>query len=137
MNAYGLVLTLHLVVCVLGVGSSLTVGTLARSEAGKSVPASFFGGITRLMSVSLLIVVLSGMALVALKDKGQFSHWYFRFVFFLTFGLGALAGTSLSGTARRSAAPLEPADRQRLIRSMSGMIGLTSVIIFLLAAKPF
>ncbi len=137
MNIYGLVLTLHLVVCVLGVGSSLTVGLLARSGAGKLVPANFFGSMTRLMSFSLIIVVLTGISLVALKDEGQFRHWYFRGVFFLTFLLGALAGTALRGASKMSNDPLESGQLQRLTRSMAAMAGVTAVIIFLLAAKPF
>jgi hypothetical protein len=133
MSLYQIALGVHTLVAVLGIGQVLALVVLAgEARAGSSglpVSLSLMGKLARIVGISLGLQLLSGLA-VMIPTRGAYAAaWWFRIAFLLFIVLGALNGM-LQGAVRKQALA-------RLPTLAWTMVGITAVIVWLMAVKPF
>lgn len=134
MNAYLILLSLHVVAAILGVGQLGSATVLA--SFGANTPVRPLQVVLRFVIVSLGLMLLSGVGLEALAHGGHSETGWFR----LSFALLLLVGF-LHSRARRwlqtIGDPANPAVIRRVSRLLWIMCAGVAVIAFLMEAKPF
>jgi hypothetical protein len=135
-------LVLHVVVAVLGVGSVVSVPIFARTAQrtpyGAPVVLSWLSSLLRYSTISLVVMLVTGI-LLDLPVHGAFRHfWWFRGSALLLFATGALHGLGrrtvrwgLTNEANRDAA------LRRVERIGYAMCAIVLAITILMVVKPF
>lgn len=143
MNWYLIALATHALVAVLGIGQVLALVFLAgeAQRAGDRLPATLalMTRLARVVGISLGLMLLSGIA-VMIPTRGAYgAAWWFRIALLLFLVLGALNGV-LQRTVRGAGGPPSAASAAAVARLSTlawSMVGVASVIVILMAAKPF
>lgn len=143
MNYYLVALALHAIVAVLGIGQVLALLVLASDaqKASDRLPwtLSIMGRLARVVGISLGLMLLTGIV-VMLPTGGAYGRaWWFRIAFLLFIALGACNGMLQRAirVAGGSAADARTAAVARLPTLTWLMVGIATVIVFLMASKPF
>ena len=136
MNLYPLLVGLHVITAILGLGPLLALAVLTTGPAAPPWPPARLGSLLRLAGWSLLVMLASGAGLIALTHGvlGETGWVRVSFALFLVLGF-------LHGQARRrfrqwtqaKEAPVAPA----LAPILWGMCALVAVITYLMEAKPW
>jgi len=143
MNYYLVALALHAIVAVLGIGQVVALLVLATDaqKASDRLPwtLSIMGRLSRIVGISLGLMFLTGIA-VMIPTSGAYGRaWWFRIAFLLFIALGACHGMLQKAVrvAGGSAADARAAAVARLPTLAWVMVGIATVIVFLMASKPF
>jgi uncharacterized membrane protein len=129
VTSYTLVAFVHVAATVLGLGQIGALVALAGRSPAETLAAQ---RLLRRISWSLLLVVLSGVGLVAFTHGALGQARWVRAAFALSFLLGFLLGL-LRRAVRRGAVEKTPG-RYQLIALVSGTVLL--LILFLMVVKP-
>ena len=134
MNTYSIVLSLHVITAILGLGPLAAVTILTAS--GLPLPLLPLQRIMRLVIWSLLIMLITGCVLAGLV-RGAFEHaWWLRLSVIIFFILGFLH--SRVRRALRAAGPtLDPDLMRRVNRVLWAMCLCVGTITYLMQAKPW
>jgi hypothetical protein len=133
MNTYGLVVCLHVVVAILGLGSATGLALLATcADLPEELLSKVLRPLTVVFSWSLGLMLVTGVALDVLVGGGWHQSWWFRLSGLLLLVLGALTGglRRIMRARGPSAAPIA----KGLSWAMCLVVG---VIAFLMEAKPW
>jgi len=134
MNTYSIVLSLHVITAVLGLGPLAGVTILTAS--GLPLPLSPLQRIMRLVIWSLLIMLITGCVLAGLV-RGAFEHaWWLRLSVIIFFLLGFLH-SRVRRTLRAAGPILDPDLMQRVNRVLWAMCLCVGTITYLMQAKPW
>jgi hypothetical protein len=137
MSTFGLVLSLHVVTAILGVG--LVSGMLVLSLAmDASTPATTWTSVDRMrrtVGVSLGVVLASGALLEVLAGGPFHGTLWFRASFVLLLLLGALGGVTGRTIRKRTDIGAETAVR-RLRAAASAMCVVVAMVATLMEVKP-
>jgi hypothetical protein len=135
-------LAVHALVAVLGIGQVLAIAFLAADlRPGSEQLAGTVAVIRRLSrvtSISLGLMLLSGIGLMIPTHGAYGQQWWFRISFLLFLVLGFFNGQvgrglrKVTGPAGDAAAAIG-----RLRTNAWTMCGLVAIIVCLMAAKPF
>jgi len=143
MTWYQAGLAVHALVAVLGIGQVLAIAILASGlKAGSQelpTTAATISGLSRITSISLGLMLLSGIGLMIPTNGAYAAQWWFRISFVLFFVLGFFNGQV--GRALRTVGG-SPSDAvaaaiSRLRSASRVMVVLVAIIVMLMAAKPF
>lgn len=144
MNLYQVAIALHALVAVLGIGQVFALVFLAGEAArasGDRLPATLglMQTLARVVGISLGLMLISGIA-VMIPTRGAYgAAWWLRIAILLFLGLGAVHGF-LQRTLRAASKPASDASRAAVARLSTlawTMVLIASVIVILMAAKPF
>lgn len=131
MTSYVLLKVFHLVTAVLGLGQ---VGALFVIAWQKPVATPLTLRIARIVTVSLLIMLLSGIGLLKMSGWAFAPTVWVRGSFFLVL----IIGFSASRIAKVARAVTQPDNLSGILRRHSTIIViLTGTIVWLMTAKPF
>jgi protein-S-isoprenylcysteine O-methyltransferase Ste14 len=142
MTFFTPLLTTHVVVAVLGLGSVLSIAvaaaTVRKTNGGAAAVSAWLGPLLRFSAVSLVIMLVTGV-LMDVSMRGAFqARWWFR-----GSGLLLLITGALHARARRIVGRELRADHQaeaglRSIERLAyGMAVLIAAITMLMELKPF
>ena len=134
MPIYTVVLCLHVITAILGLGQLAAATVL--TTAGSSLPVVSLQRLMRWVMWSLLVMLVTGGALAGLV-RGAFEHaWWLRLSVILFFVLGFLH--SRVRRALRKAEPVLDAGALRPInRILCAMCVCVAAITYLMQAKPW
>ncbi len=145
MNLYQIALATHALVAVLGVGQVLTILVLAGdARAGSDqlpTTLALMRRHARIIGISLGLMLFSGIAVMIPTRGATAQSWWFRIAFILFILLGATNGV-LQRSLRVAGAPASNVNARgaavaRLQTLAWTMCGIVTVIVILMAAKPF
>jgi hypothetical protein len=131
MNPYIACKVVHILTAVLGVGQ---VGALLLLSWQKPPPISLAVSIARTVTLSLLLMVLSGIGLLKIAGWVLAPTVWVRGSFVLMLVIGFLA-SRISRSIRLSTQTGAPLANLRLNSTI--IVGLTGTIVWLMTAKPF
>ena len=134
MTTYSLVLSLHVITAVLGLGP--LAGVTVMTASGTSLQLGPLQRIMRLVIWSLLVMLVTGATLAGLVHGAFERSWWLRISVLLFFLLGFLHGR-VRRVLREGATALDPAAIRRLNRILWGMCGCVAVITYLMQTKPW
>lgn len=134
MTPYSLILSLHVVTAVLGLGPLAAILVLTPQVA--SFEARLLQRIMRVVIASLGLMLITGVALVALVHGAFGETWWLRLSVLLFFGLGFLH-SRIRRTTRGNAPLLGPEQLRRVNRICWIMCVDVAAIVYLMAAKPW
>jgi hypothetical protein len=133
MNLYQVALGVHTLVAVLGIGQVLALVMLAGEAraggGGQPVSLSLMTKLARIVGISLGLQLLSGIAVMIPTHGAYAAAWWFRIAFLLFIVLGAFNGMLQRAVRTQAVA--------RLPMLAWTMVGITAVIVWLMAVKPF
>ncbi len=145
MNLYQIALATHALVAVLGIGQVLTILVLAGDArvGSDQLPTTLalMRRHARIVGISVGLMFFSGIAAMIPTRGASAESWWFRVAFILFILLGATNGI-LQRSLRVASAPASDANARgaavaRLRPLAWTMCGLVTVIVTLMAAKPF
>jgi len=143
MNWYQTGLAVHALVAVLGIGPVLAIALLAgEARAGSDrLPATLasMARLARITSISLGLMLLSGIGLMIPTRGAYGAAWWFRIAFVLFLVLGFFNG-QLQRAVRVAGGAASDASARAVARLSTlawTMCGIVAVIVILMAAKPF
>ena len=139
MSLIPLLTALHILAAILGLGvvTALALATSSSSEAPASRPNwLLLRRFARTGTWSLVLLLLTGGALIGVSHLRYDHWWWFRISFLLFMFLGFLFG-QVSGTIRRAAAAPESGEvaSRRIQRTAWVMCAVVSVIVFLMVIR--
>ena len=131
MTSYIIIKVIHVLTAVLGLGQ---VGALSSLSWQLPSATPLIMRIARIVTVSLLIMLLSGIGLLKMSGWAFASTVWVRGSFFLML----VIGFSASRIVKAARSPQQGADTMATLRRYSTLIAaLTGVIVWLMTAKPF
>jgi hypothetical protein len=134
MNTYSIVLSLHVITAILGLGPLAAVTVL--TAPGLSLPLLPLQRIMRLVIWSLLVMLVTGGVLAGLV-RGAFEHaWWLRISVILFFFLGFLHGR-VRRTLRAVGSTPDSELMRRINRILWVMCLCVAAIAYLMQAKPW
>jgi uncharacterized membrane protein len=143
MWLYLVAIAVHALVAVLGVGQVLALAVLAGEArtGGDRLPATLglMRRLARVTSISLGLMLLSGIGLMIPRRGAYGAAWWFRVAFVLFFVLGFFNG-QLQRALRAAGGSVSDASARAVARLPTlawTMCGIVAVIVILMAAKPF
>jgi hypothetical protein len=141
---YLVAIATHALVAVLGIGQVLGLAFLAgeaRSNGSDRLPVTLglMRRLARVTSISLGLMLLSGIG-VMIPTRGAYgAAWWFRIAFVLFLVLGFFNG-QLQRALRVASGPASDASARAVARLSTltwTMCGIVTVIVILMASKPF
>lgn len=131
--SYSVVLVVHVLLAVLGTGVIAAVWHQARRAAttGAALPKDEVGLLVRWASISLGLLLVSGIALDALSGGAFHERWWFRIAALSMVPLGALLGWIRRDLAKPAVQPT------RIARAALGAALVLGWMITLMEVKPF
>jgi uncharacterized membrane protein len=143
MTWYQVALAAHALVAVLGIGQVLALVLLAQDArpGNNHLPATLamMGKLARVTSISLALMLLTGIGVMAPTQFAYGRARWFQVAFVLFLVLGFFNG-QLQRALRVARGPASDASARALTRLSSLgwiMCGLVTLIVILMAAKPF
>jgi hypothetical protein len=147
MAFYGLLLSSHIIVAVLGLGPIAALALLTkRPPLPKGVPRPMppeaalraFSKVLRLSQISLVLMILTGGTLMGLSH-GVFSHaaWLVASALLTFFGLGTFSGVAHRNLRRAASAAGTIEQVQSAHVCLLWMCLIMAVVVWLMQAKPF
>jgi hypothetical protein len=142
MSLYLIALLTHVLVAILGLGSVVAIGLMAktarRNGGNAAEAAAWLRPLLRLSAFSLAGMLITGITMIAVAGGGFHGAWWLRASVILLVVTGAI-----NGRARR-ALRAQPADEHesravlwRVERMAYGMSSLIATITVLMELKPF
>jgi hypothetical protein len=121
---------IHILVAVFGIGQITAIAALARAVriAPNEGGANLLRGLLTVFSWSLLIALLTGIAMALLVGPPFERTIWFRTSFLLAIVVGALAGMTRRALKRSAAVRAE--------RLVWGMLGVVALMVTLMVLKP-
>lgn len=138
MNPYVIVVCIHVVVAVLGLGQVTGMLVLASGAEETVSPATWrvLERLVRGISWSLLVMLLTGVLIEYLGGGGFHHTWWFRLSFLLLLALGAISGATRRALRKRGQTPAGETLR-RVRRAAWAMCTLIAVVTVLMESKPW
>lgn len=136
MTLYAVLRLVHVGVAVMGLGSIASLAILARPK--NAFPLSGLGSLTRLASLSLVLVFATGAAIDFALKGAYHEAWWFRLS-----GLALIATGATIGYARRSLRRgLAGKVTEDVARSSAGKAAalacaMVTFIVYLMERRPF
>lgn len=142
MSSYGILIALHVVVAVVGIGmlGAIPLGAHVARRAGFELRAfaPWYAPLFGITRASLLIMLLTGLALDAVVSGIHHERGWFQAAFALWFVVGFFQGRARVSLRRGLAGKL---DRARTLFRVEVFGWLTSVVVVVIAVlmklKPF
>jgi hypothetical protein len=139
MMLYWLVLSIHIVTAILGLGQVAGIVVLASAmRVGGSISPGMWLALERLVRGtmwSLVVMLLSGV-LVEYQVRAYHDTLWFRLSFALFLALGAVQGRTRRALRRREAAGDEPSLRA-VVRGGWVMGAIVAIVAVLMEVKPW
>jgi hypothetical protein len=139
MTIHAVALSVHILTAILGLGQIAAMASLASSSAESTGSAPPWRALQRLATTSswsLLVMLLSGVALDYSVGGGYHGFWWFRLSFLGLLVIGALLGW----TRRTIRKNVSSGDRQALrgvSRATWVICGLIAIISIVMQTKPW
>ena len=134
MNTYSIILDLHVITAILGVGPLAAATVL--TAAGSSPQPLALRRVMRFVIWSLAAMLVTGVALVALSHGALRDAWWIRISTILFLLLGFLH-VRVSRSLRNAGAAIEAVSMRRINRTLLGMCLCVAAIAYLMQAKPW
>jgi uncharacterized membrane protein len=137
MNTYAIVAALHVIAAVGGLGQISAVGVMTRRPEWASVP--LMRHLFKSIGGTLIVMLLTGLALLWLSDWVYEHTWWFRISFILFLALGAFHGIA-QATLKKipESTSLSSAAQLPKLRTMTLLMNIALIVmVYLMEAKPF
>ncbi len=136
------ILVVHVLVAILGIGTiaaiAIVAGTAQRIERGPTLALNWLGPLLRYASVSLGLMLVTGILLGVAGGSTIHQAWWFRGSALLLLPIGALLGQARQAVRRGLASATEDGRALARVQQMAYIAcGLVAVIAVLMEAKPF
>jgi uncharacterized membrane protein len=131
---HSLFVALHVGAAVLGLGPILAIGLAGALPIEPSAVVRLARSVLRLVGVSLILMLLTGLALAALDGWVPARQGWFHASLALYLGLGAMHGVAMRAAreqADEASASARAARLRKLSWAMSATIGLLAVLMTL------
>jgi hypothetical protein len=137
MNWYTILLVIHVITAVGGLGQLSVFGLMTRMEEASNTVA--MRRILKAAGISLIIMLLTGIGMLWLTNWHYEQFWWFRISFVLYLALGALHGIAQSTLRKATAngAILTGQPRGKLTTIAIAMNVILAALVYLMEAKPF
>ena len=139
MTLHGISLAVHVVTAILGVGQVAAIATLAAwppaGSTGSTTTWKALGRLAMAGSLSLAVMLITGLLLDYSVGGGFHHYWWFRISFLAFLVLGGLLGWTRR-TIRKNASPDDRA-LSGVRRAAWSMFAIIAFIAVLMQAKPW
>jgi hypothetical protein len=140
MTLYGVLVCIHVVTAILGMGLVAGIAILATTAnaQGPSCAGIWLAlkRLSRTAGISLGVLILSGALLDFVSSGAYHRAWWFRLSVLLVIAIGAVNGRMFRAL-RKGESDGDDRTLERVIRSAWIMCGLVAVVAVLMEAKPW
>jgi len=135
MNTYSIILDLHVITAILGLGPLAAVTIL--TGAGSSPQPLALRRIMRLVIWSLAVMLVTGAALVGMAHGALGNAWWWLRISIILFLLAGFLHSRVNRLLKNAGAAIEAVPMGRIHRNLRVMCVCVAAIAYLMQAKPW